>query len=101
MGRIIGRISSEMELEAGVDDLSAYLTIAASDEAKGIVNPLRKIVDGKKMSTNPDKELLNLSVGKFVLNEVSNHLFGVYFLHATSSFRLFLKVAGFFSARRL
>lgn len=39
------------------------LMIAASDEANRLVNPLRKIVDGKKMATNPDKELLNLSIG--------------------------------------
>ena len=46
-----------------VDDLSIDFMIAASDEAKSLVNPLRKIVDGKKMPTNPDKELLNLSIG--------------------------------------
>ena len=43
------------------------LVIAASDEAKRLVNPLRKIVDGRKMPTNPDKELLNLSVGIFAV----------------------------------
>ena len=53
-----------MELGIGVDDLSADLTITASDEAKRIVNPIRNIVDGRNMPTNPDKELLNLSVGK-------------------------------------
>ena len=45
-----------------VDDLSTDFMIAASDEAKSIVNPVRKIVDGKKLPTNPDKELLNLSL---------------------------------------
>ena len=42
---------------------SSGLTIAASDEANGLVNLLRKIMDGRKMPTNPDKELLNLSIG--------------------------------------
>ena len=40
--------------------------IKASEESKGIVHPLRKIVDGRKMPTNPDKELLTLSVGNIV-----------------------------------
>ena len=48
---------------SSVDDLSTDFMIAASDEAKSIVNPVRKIVDGKKILTNPDKELLNLSIG--------------------------------------
>ena len=38
--------------------------IKASEESKGIHHPLRRIVDGRKMPTNPDKELLTLSVGK-------------------------------------
>ena len=37
--------------------------ITASDEAQRFVNPLRKIVDGKQKPRNPDKELLNLSLG--------------------------------------
>ena len=49
------------------------LVIAASDEAKRLVNPLRKIVDGRKMPTNPDKELLNLSVGNLIHYTVINH----------------------------
>ena len=43
-----------------MDDFS----IAASDEAKKLNNPIRSIVDDRKMSTNPDKEMLNLTVGK-------------------------------------
>ena len=39
--------------------------IAASDEAKKLRNPIRSIVDDRKMSTNPEKEMLNLTVGKF------------------------------------
>ena len=39
--------------------------IAASDEAKKLHNPIRSIVDDRKMSTNPEKEMLNLTVGKF------------------------------------
>ena len=49
-----------------MDDLEDMMrcVIVASEESKGIVHPLRKIVDGRKMPTNPDKELLNLSIGK-------------------------------------
>ena len=39
------------------------MEIKASEESKGIVHPLRKIVDGRKMPTNPNKDLLTLSVG--------------------------------------
>ena len=39
------------------------LVIAASNEAKRLDNAIRKIVDGRKMPTNPTKELLNLTVG--------------------------------------
>ncbi|XP_065913498.1 tyrosine aminotransferase-like isoform X2 [Dysidea avara] len=38
-------------------------TIIASNESKGIVNAVRDVFDGKKMETNPTKELLNLSIG--------------------------------------
>jgi len=44
-------------------DTKRYM-IAASEESKGVIHPLRKIVDGRKMPTNPTKELLNLSIGK-------------------------------------
>lgn len=37
--------------------------VKASEEARMIVNPLRNIVDKLNMSPNPDKELLNLSIG--------------------------------------
>ena len=37
--------------------------VKASEQSKGTVHPLRKIVDGRKMPTNPEKELLNLSIG--------------------------------------
>ena len=53
-----------------MDDLSADLEglmIAASDEAKRLNNPIRRIVDDRKMSTNPSKELLNLTVGTVLL----------------------------------
>jgi len=43
----------------GINDLM----IIASDEAKRLKNPLRKIVDGRKIPTNPNKEQLNISVG--------------------------------------
>ena len=39
------------------------MEIKASEESKGILHPLRKIVDGRKMPTNPDKDLLTLSIG--------------------------------------
>ena len=44
--------------------------IEASEESKGIVHPLRKIVDGRKMPTNPEKELLNLSIGNYIRNRI-------------------------------
>ena len=39
--------------------------ITASEETKRLVNPLRQIVDGRKMPNNPEKELLNISIGNF------------------------------------
>ena len=57
-----------------MDDLDIEgCAIKASEESKGIVHPLRKIVDGRKMPTNPDKELLTLSVGK-----VGNYISRLY-----------------------
>ena len=49
-----------------MNDLSSDsdgLVIAASDEAKRVDNKIRRIVDGRKMPTNPSKELLNVTVG--------------------------------------
>ena len=40
--------------------------IAASSEAKKLDNAIRRIVDGRKMPINPNKGLLNLSVGKTI-----------------------------------
>ena len=40
-----------------------HLLIAASDEAKMLHNPLKKVIEDRKMPTNPDKKLLNLSAG--------------------------------------
>ena len=37
--------------------------IDGSQEAKRIVNPIRDIVDGRKLEENPEKELINLSLG--------------------------------------
>ena len=53
-----------------MDDLSVDLeglVIAASDEARRLNNPIRRIVDDRKMSTNPSKELLNLTVGMMLI----------------------------------
>ena len=50
-----------------MDDLD--IAIKASKESKGILHPLRKIVDGRKMPTNPDKELLTLSVGNTIYGD--------------------------------
>ena len=52
-------INSEM------DDIkeTTQWVVEASEEARRIVNPLRNIVDKLNMSPNPDKELLNLSIG--------------------------------------
>jgi len=40
--------------------------IIASDETKRLDNLIRRIVDDRKMPTNPEKELLNLTVGNLV-----------------------------------
>ena len=40
-------------------------TIVASKESKGILNAVRSVY-GKKMDSNPAKELLNLLIGKWV-----------------------------------
>ena len=45
-------------------DLGAEQDIKSSNESKGIVNAVRDVFDGKKMDTNPTKELLNLSIGE-------------------------------------
>jgi len=48
----------KMDLRGGEQD------IKSSNESKGIVNAVRDVFDGKKMDTNPTKELLNLSIGE-------------------------------------
>ena len=44
--------------------MAELIEIEASIESKGAVNLIREVVDGTKRVTNPDKEVLRLSVGK-------------------------------------
>jgi len=38
-------------------------TVEGSEEARRIVNPVRNVIDRLNMLPNPDKGLLNLSIG--------------------------------------
>ena len=40
-----------------------HFVIPASEETKRLDNAIRKIVDDRKLTTNPSKEMLNLTVG--------------------------------------
>jgi len=37
--------------------------IPASEESKQIINTIKQVVDGRKLDKNPDKDVLNLSIG--------------------------------------
>lgn len=45
--------------------------LTASDIAKGVVNPIRQIVDTMKIAPNPEKELIKLTIGRFTLSRYS------------------------------
>jgi tyrosine aminotransferase len=53
--------SMEKSLTNGNKD--AWLPIQASKSAKNTVNPIRRIVDRLKISPNPAKEMISLSIG--------------------------------------
>ncbi len=38
--------------------------VPASEMAKNTLNPIRKIVDEMKLTPNPEKEMIALSIGK-------------------------------------
>ena len=38
--------------------------VEGSIESKRIVNPIRDIVDGRKLEQNPEKDLISLSLGQ-------------------------------------
>lgn len=38
--------------------------VEGSLESKRIVNPIRDIVDGRKLEQNPEKDLISLSLGQ-------------------------------------
>ena len=40
--------------------------VPSSTMAKNTHNPIRKIVDGMKLTPNPKKEMIALSIGKYV-----------------------------------
>jgi len=44
--------------------------IEGSTESKSIVNPIRDIVDGRKLEQNPHKNLISLSIGEFIPNKL-------------------------------
>ena len=37
--------------------------IPASEESKKTINTIKEVVDGRKLDKNPDKDVLNLSIG--------------------------------------
>ena len=41
--------------------------IPASEESKKIVNTIKEVVDGRKLDKNPDKDVVNLSIGTYDL----------------------------------
>ena len=43
-------------------DVDAWF-IPASEESKKIINTIKQVVDGRKLDKNPDKDVLNLSIG--------------------------------------
>jgi hypothetical protein len=45
---------------------SSSWNIQASSFAKNTHNPIRAIVDGMKLTPNPDKHMIALSIGKFM-----------------------------------
>jgi len=50
------------ELGDAIQD-TRWRTIPASNMAKNTDNPIRKIVDGMKLTPNPHKEMIALSLG--------------------------------------
>ena len=42
--------------------------VEASDIAQNTFNPIRSIVDGMKLTPNPDKDMIALSIGNILLN---------------------------------
>ena len=44
-------------------DNGTWLPIQASRSARNTINPIRRIVDRMKISPNPDKEMISLSIG--------------------------------------
>ena len=76
--------------DQGMDDLSVDIdgfVIAASDQAKRLHNPIRSIVEGRKMPTNPSKELLNLTVGmaSYIYRARAQGLFRTQYLEHRSN----------------
>ena len=48
--------------------------VEASDIARNTFNPIRSIVDGMKLTPNPDKPMIALSIGKYK-QQWSNEIF--------------------------
>ena len=51
----------------------------ASKMAKNTLNPIRRIVDGMKMTPNPEKEMISLSIGQ--LSSLDQLCSSVYMFH--------------------
>jgi tyrosine aminotransferase len=53
--------SMEKPLTNGIKDV--WLPIQASRSARNTINPIRRIVDRMKITPNPAKEMISLSIG--------------------------------------
>ena len=47
-----------------MNSLKKEWLIEGSTESKRLVNPIRDIVDGKKLEQNPEKDVISLSLGQ-------------------------------------
>lgn len=46
--------------------MSAHWKVQASDIARNTFNPIRSIVDGMKLTPNPKKDMIALSIGNYI-----------------------------------
>jgi len=50
--------------------------IPASEESKKTSNTIKEVVDGRKLDKNPNKEVLNLSIG--TSHKEYSHIYGLH-----------------------
>jgi hypothetical protein len=67
-------LTHQQHIKAQRSQRSSWGSIQASYMAKNTHNPIRKIVDGMKLTPNPQKEMIALSIGEFSVS----YLFAVF-----------------------